>query len=1263
MRRLIPAGLAAAVAAGMLAALPASAAPAPPIAAPAPQLAAAAPAAVPAATNPRAGRKYKVLVLHPTTLSRADRTGIQQLRQIGLGRGFIIEATSDYSLVTAAELEKYRAVAFLNTSGDILTDAQQEAYEDYFRAGGGFLGLGSAIETEPDWPFLTELLGARATGKSPVQAATVKVADRVHVASKNLPEYWERTDAFYTFDTNVRGQSHVLATVVEKPFEKQSSGLVLKGIPAAMGNDHPVAWCKDYRGGRSFYTGGQTSAIGTEAHFADHVAGAVEWTAGVADPVYSDCGATVLSNYEQVKVSAPPNLNEPIGFDQLPDGRIIQTARAGQVRLHDPATGVSSVIANIPVYTNSEDGLYGPAVDPDFATNKWVYLFYAPPTVTVEQSDGVTRTITTPAGSAPNTAASLAAWDPWLGYFQLSRFKLVDGAEGPSLDLETEQKILEVPMNRGACCHVAGDIDFDKQGNLWLVTGDDTPAGGGNSGGFGPFNDQLTAETQTVRVTGATAGTFTLTVGGATTAPIAFDATAAQVAEAVAALGTVGAGNVVATGNAAATVNTANVTLAYRGSLVSSDVAQPTADTSGLTGTGPAVAVATTQQGGWFNSPHVDARRGALNTNDLRGKLLRITVQADGSYTVPAGNLFAPGTARTRPEIYAMGFRNPFRVQVDDAGVAYLTDYSPDSSTPQQFRGPAGTGRVEIVRKPGNYGWPLCYSPDLPYYRWDFVTSTPKDTPAQTHECDNPTRGPLNDSRWNLEGGPTVEAGLPYSPPITKPDIWYSFQDNNGANPIGTPCFDYYGPNAASTPRCPQLFPELGNGGVGPHGAAPYDYDPANPSETKFPPYYDGAFIFGEFTRDYLREVRLDSQGRVFKINNALNCGQALVTTAFPFECDNPMDMQFGADGSFYLLTYGDGFFAANPDAGMYRLDYVKGKRAPIANLTASRTSGQEPLTVQFSSEGSRDPDPGDSISFAWDFDGNGTTDSIDAAPSFTYTQTGQYSPRLTVTDSSGKQAFASTVITVGNTAPTVTVSVPVDGGTFAFGDRIPFTATVVDPEDGVIDCSRVKVTFVLGHDTHGHAGAETSGCSGVLQTDAEDVTHGGNVFGVIDVQYTDLGDGSVPALTTAEQVTIRQKKQEVEFAVEQQGTNTAATADVGGGLQRGSLGNGDWILLNGPFDLQDISSLTFRHSGGTAGVTAGAVEVRLDAVDGPLLTTAQIPGTGGATTFASTTVPITDPGGLHKVYLVFRPVPGGPTNNFFNLNWAEWGGTGVAVP
>ena len=173
-----------------------------------------------------------------------------------------------------------------------------------------------------------------------------------------------------------------------------------------------------------------------------------------------------------------------------------------------------------------------------------------------------------------------------------------------------------------------------------------------------------------------------------------------------------------------------------------------------------------------------------------------------------------------------MGFRNPFRLQVDENDVAYVTDYSPDANTPARSRGPSGTGRVEIVRKPANYGYPICYSSKLGYYRWNFrefapgttTVGTPLDTPPQPIACG---ASPLiNDSRWVRDGGPGFEPGLRELPPVTDPDIWYSYRDNVAVNPLGTPCFGYYattpGPIApGSSTECPRLFPELFTGGVG----------------------------------------------------------------------------------------------------------------------------------------------------------------------------------------------------------------------------------------------------------------------------------------------------------------------------------------------------------------------------------------------------------------------------------------------------------------
>ena len=162
-----------------------------------------------------------------------------------------------------------------------------------------------------------------------------------------------------------------------------------------------------------------------------------------------------------------------------------------------------------------------------------------------------------------------------------------------------------------------------------------------------------------------------------------------------------------------------------------------TADASGLTPAGATVTIATTLQGGLFQAPFNDARRGSTNTNDLRGKVLRIKVSDDGSYAIPPGNMFPESEDlddKTRPEIYAMGFRNPFRIQVDEDGVAYVSDYSPDSTPPTGLRAAQGTGRIEIVRKPSNYGWPMCYKTDLPMYHWDFNTQTTLGTTVRVRQ-------------------------------------------------------------------------------------------------------------------------------------------------------------------------------------------------------------------------------------------------------------------------------------------------------------------------------------------------------------------------------------------------------------------------------------------------------------------------------------------------------------------------------------------------
>src|SRR3954462_13667122 len=247
---------------------------------------------------------YKVLVVTSTSdaLSTAGITAITQA--VGSAGTVTAPAPADVGAqFTPANLDSYRAVVFLNTGmASPLTDVQRTNFENYFRKGGGFVGVGSAVEADPNWAFLTSILGTRSSGQAGMQSGTITVFDRVHDATKNLPEYWDRTENWYNFSTNVRGVSHVLATVVEDPFGPQPQGNTLDGIAGGtMGATHPISFCKDYRGGRSFYTGLGNTVASYDATLREHLKGAIAWAAGQSDPNYSDCGATVLKNYQQVK--------------------------------------------------------------------------------------------------------------------------------------------------------------------------------------------------------------------------------------------------------------------------------------------------------------------------------------------------------------------------------------------------------------------------------------------------------------------------------------------------------------------------------------------------------------------------------------------------------------------------------------------------------------------------------------------------------------------------------------------------------------------------------------------------------------------------------------------------------------------------------------------------------------------------------------------------------------------------------------------------
>ena len=778
--------------------------------------------------------------------------GIAAVKTLGQDNGFSVDATEDAGAFTSKNLARYRAVVFLNTTGDVLDAAQQDDFERYIQAGGGYVGIHSATDTEYDWPWYGRLAGAYFNGhpNNPnVRKGTYRVLDKSNASTQGLPDRWDREDEFYNFKS-IDPTIHVLVDIDEKSYEGGTNG-----------DHHPMSWYHDFDGGRAWYTNmGHTEATFSDPLYLRHLLGGLRYAMGTGKVDFSRARP---EENRFTKVILAEKLDEPVELAVLPGGRVLFIERHGFVNLYREATRRVKRIATIPVSTKyadssqAEDGLLGLAADPHFATNGWVYMYYSP------------------AGSESKNV--------------LARFHM----KGDSLELASKKILLEIPTQRLKCCHTGGSIAFDSKGNLYMSTGDNSNP---FATGYAPIDERP--------------GRFP-----------------------------------------------------------------------------------------W------DAQKSSANTNDLRGKIIRIHPEPNGTYTIPEGNLFPKGMAKTRPEIYTMGHRNPYRISVDQHnGFLYWGEVGPDANVDSVGRGPRGYDEIDQARSAGYYGWPYFVGNNQAYYRTTFIDSVTETSGAQFDPAH-----PINNSPNNT--------GLTELPPARGAYIWYPY---------------------APSPD----FPIVGSGGRASAAGPVFHREDFRGAARPFPQYYDGKLFIYEFMRHWIMAVTMDAKGDLVSIERFM-----------PSEkFSAPIEMEFAPNGDLYLLEYGTVWFQGNDDARLVRIEYNAGNRKPIVAAAVDQPAGALPMRVKLSSAGTLDLDE-DSLRYVWTIsrqNGAAIARLTQPNPSYTFTRPGTYTASLTVTDTHGARNTTAVAIVAGNEPPNVDIDLVNSNKSFFFpGIPVRYAVRVTDREDG----------------------------------------------------------------------------------------------------------------------------------------------------------------------------------------------------------------------
>ena len=410
-----------------------------------------------------------------------------------------------------------------------------------------------------------------------------------------------------------------------------------------------------------------------------------------------------------------------------------------------------------------------------------------------------------------------------------------------------------------------------------------------------------------------------------------------------------------------------------------------------------------------------DALRSAGNTQDFRGKVLRIIPKESGGYDIPKGNLFSDPKDGL-PEIYVMGTRNAYKITYDKATSAlFYGDIGPDAGEDSPLKGTRGYDEVNRVTKAGNFGWPLFVGNNFAYKDYDYAT-------GKSQRYFNPL-APVNNSPRNT--------GAKQLPPAQRPLLWYPYGSSD-------------------------QFPELGKGGRMALVADVYHNDDYPASEKRLPAYYNNKLFILDFMRNWVKAISFDDMGRIIKIE--------------PFAADveytSPIDARFAPDGTLYVLEYGKTWFKGNPEASLSRIEYSgAGNRPPIAKINIDKSQGATPYKALADAKSSVDLD-GDKLAYSWSLkspDGKVVALGTNQQQEISITDTGEYNLKLDVKDPAGTSATTESKIQVGN-EPAV-IEMKLDGNQSFYWPNttsVKYSVAVSDKEDGQIQGGNPNLMIVF---------------------------------------------------------------------------------------------------------------------------------------------------------------------------------------------------------